>query len=52
MIVPGARRVIDRGVTTAGTTDRAETTVTRAVPIITDTTGRPAPERTSVSAQT
>ena len=52
MIAPGARRVIDRGVTTAGTTDRAETTVTRAVPIITNTTGRPAREWTSVSART
>ena len=52
MIAPGARRVIDPGVTTAGTTVRTETTVKLAVPIITDTTGRPARERTSVSART
>ena len=51
-IVAGARRVIGRGATTAGPIDRAATTVTRAVPSITATTGRPARERTSVSAPT
>ena len=51
-IVPGARRVTGRGVTTAGTTGHAGTTATPAVPIIPATTGQPAREGTSVSART
>ena len=51
-IVPGARRVTGRGATTAGATGRAGTTAAPAVPIIPATTGRPARERTSVSART